>query len=63
MTAWLLFAAGVVLGVAARWVFLKVIPYKRCPLCKGRGLCFRCQYTGKVLRAGAGLVHPELRRK
>ena len=62
MTALVLTLAGFTL-LALRAAYLKFKPYKACPACNGRGHCIRCQYSGKVLRLGAGLVHPELRRK
>jgi hypothetical protein len=52
-----------VLAAGGRYLHLKIRPYKACPVCKGRGHCIRCGYTGKVLRFGARWVHPELRRK
>jgi hypothetical protein len=63
VTAILALIVGVIVLAGLRWIFLKVKPYKACPTCKGRGHCIRCGYTGKVLRAGAGLIHPELRKK
>ena len=63
MTNWLPVIIAALVLLAGRVVFLWVIPRKACPVCKGRGHCIRCDYTGKVLRLGAGLVHPELRRK
>jgi hypothetical protein len=63
VTGWLVFAGLVVLAAAARLGFLRFKPYKACGGCSGRGHCVRCGYTGKVLRFGARVVHPELRRK
>ncbi len=40
-----------------------VIPYKTCPVCHGRGHCTFCRFNGKVLKLGAHLVRPDLRRK
>lgn len=63
MTLALFAAAVVLLGVAARLMWLWVKPYKACGVCSGRGHCVRCRYTGKVLKLGAAIVHPELKRK
>ena len=49
--------------VTLRVVVLWVRPYKACGVCKGRGHCVRCGYKGKVLRAGARWVHPELKKE
>lgn len=60
---WLPVVLAVLVLLAGRVLFLRFKPFKACSGCNGRGHCVRCQYTGKVLRLGAGLVHPELRRK
>lgn len=60
---WLPVVYAALVLLAGRVVFLLIKPLKACPVCKGRGHCVRCQYTGKVLRFGARWVRPELRRK
>ena len=59
---WLILAGGAVIAAGGRAAFLRIKPYKACPTCSGRGHCIRCGYRGKVLRFGAGIVHPELRK-
>jgi len=63
VTTALVLTVAAVVAAAARAGFLKIKPYKACKTCNGRGHCIRCQYTGKVLRVGAGLIHPELRKR
>ena len=58
--AWIVVVV-VVLGVAVLRVAL--IPYKPCRVCAGRGYCAFCGYRGKVLKLGARIVRPDLRRQ
>lgn len=59
---WVVLPAAALAAAGYRAAALRIRPYKACPTCKGRGHCIRCGYRGKVLRVGAGLVHPELRK-
>ena len=63
MTAgWIVLGVLALAAVAGRVAFLRFKPWRPCRGCRGKGYCVRCNYTGKVLRFGAGLVHPELKR-
>lgn len=59
---WVLLSVTVLAAFAVRVAYLKFKPWRPCRGCRGKGYCVRCGYTGKVLRFGAGLVHPELKR-
>jgi hypothetical protein len=62
MTGWLVFTAGVLLGLLVRFAWLALIPYKPCSLCNGRGMCSLCGFKGKRPKAGARMVRRAIGR-